>query len=342
MSVVASALKKVVLRRDLTVAESEAVFEAVMEGGVAEVELAAFLAALRTKGETADELEGLARRMRARLTPIPTTRAPLLDTCGTGGDELHTFNISTATALVVAGCDVAVAKHGNRSVSSASGSADVLEHLGVHVGLTAAQVGRCLDETGLGFCFAPLLHGAMKHAAPVRKALGIRTIFNLAGPLTNPARAEYQLVGTYRVETAETLAKVLLSLGTKRAVVVCGADQLDEVSLWGETAAFIVEETSIRRESWTAADFGLEPCSVEDLRVRSPAESAALIRRVLADEPCAARDIVLANSAAALLALGRATTLKQGMALARDSVSTGAAAKALERLSRRSQELAAE
>jgi anthranilate phosphoribosyltransferase len=341
MSLVLAALKKLVLRRDLSVAESEAVFESVMEGTVAEVELAAFLSALRTKGETADELEGLARRMRARLTPIPTTRAPLLDTCGTGGDELHTFNISTATALVVAGCGVAVAKHGNRSVSSASGSADVLEHLGVHVGLTADQVGRCLDDTGLGFCFAPLLHGAMKHAAPVRKALGIRTIFNLAGPLTNPARAEYQLVGTYRVETAETLAKVLLSLGTKRAVVVCGADQLDEVSLWGETTAFIVEETSIRRETWTAADFGLEPCAVEELRVHSPAESAALIRRVLSDEPCAGRDIVLANSAAALLALGRVASLKEGVAQAGESVTSGAAAKALERLSRRSQELAA-
>ncbi len=157
----------------------------------------------------------------------------------------------------------------------------------------------------------------MKHAAPVRKALGIRTIFNLAGPLTNPARAEYQLVGTYRVETAETLARVLLSLGTKRAVVVCGADQLDEVSLWGETTAFIVEGTSIRRETWTPADFGLEPCQVEELRVQSPAESAALIRRVLADEPCAARDIVLANSAAALLALGRATSLKHGVMLSR-------------------------
>jgi anthranilate phosphoribosyltransferase len=341
VSVILAAVKKLVTRRDLSVAESEAVFEAVMEGGVAEVELAAFLAALRTKGETADELEGLARRMRARLTPIPTTRAPLLDTCGTGGDELHTFNISTATALVVAGCGVAVAKHGNRSVSSASGSADVLEHLGVHVGLTADQVGQCLDDTGLGFCFAPLLHGAMKHAAPVRKALGIRTIFNLAGPLTNPARAEYQLVGTYRIETAETLAKVLSSLGTKRAVVVCGADQLDEVSLWGETTAFIVEGSSIRRVTWTPADFGLEPCAVEDLVVHSPAESAALIRRVLADEPCAARDVVLANSAAALLALGRATSLKQGVALSQESVTTGAAAKALERLSRRSQELAA-
>jgi anthranilate phosphoribosyltransferase len=331
------ALRQLVDHHDLTSTEATAAFEAIMDGHAADVETAAFLAALRVKGESATELLGLASAMRARLTPIPTTRTGLLDTCGTGGDELHTFNISTATALVVAACGVPVAKHGNRSVSSSSGSADVLEHLGVNVTLSAAEVGRCIDTLGIGFCFAPLLHTAMKHVAPVRKQLGIRTIFNLAGPLTNPARAEFQLVGTYRPETARLLAEVLLRLGTRRAVVVCGGGQLDEVALWGETTAWIIEENDIRNELWTADQFGLPGCRAEDLRVTSPAESAATIRRVLSGERCAARDMVLANAATALWIAGHAPTRLAGVTLAAAAIDSGEVAALLTRLAHATQ-----
>lgn len=332
MSPLQRALRQLVDHHDLTDSEAAAAFEAIMEGHATDVETAAVLAALRVKGESATELFGLASAMRARLTPIPTSRTGLLDTCGTGGDELHTFNISTATALVVAACGVPIAKHGNRSVSSSSGSADVLEHLGVNVTLSPEQVGHCIDTLGIGFCFAPLLHSAMKHVAPVRKQLGIRTIFNLAGPLTNPARAEYQLVGTYRVETARLLAEVLRRLGTRRAVVVCGGGQLDEVALWGETTAWIIEDREIRCELWTAEQLGLPGCRVEELRVASPAESAATIRRVLSGERCAARDMVLANAATALWIAGRTPSRPEGVHLAASAIDAGDAAALLTRL----------
>jgi anthranilate phosphoribosyltransferase len=299
---------------------------------VNEVEMAALLTALRVKGESVSEIVGAARAMHERATPIVTQKRGLLDTCGTGGDRLQTFNISTAAAFVLAACGVPIAKHGNRSVSSSSGSADVLEQLGVNISLTPDQVARCIDELGIGFCFAPLFHGAMKHAAPVRKQLRFRTIFNLLGPLTNPARAEFQLLGTGRIETAQRLARALSELGRAHAFVVCGANQLDEVSLWGHTTAFEVTGGKLIEHRWTAATFGLDECRVEQLQVGSPAESAAVLRHVFQGQPGAARDIVLANAAAGLLAARKADHPRDAVATAAAAIDRGAVIGLAERL----------
>ncbi|HBH51135.1 MAG TPA: anthranilate phosphoribosyltransferase [Planctomycetaceae bacterium] len=317
-----------------------AAFGTIMDGGASDVEMAAFLAALRVKGESVDEIVGAARAMCERSTPVPVHRSGLLDTCGTGGDGLHTFNISTATAFVVAACGVPVAKHGNRGVSSSSGSADVLEQLGVQVGLTPEGAARCIEEIGLGFCFAPTYHTAMRYVAPVRRQLKFRTIFNLLGPLTNPARAEYQLIGVSRVQTAGLLARALADLGRKHAFVVCGADQLDEVSLWGETTAIEVEAGTLKMHRWTVADFGLPPCAADDLTVASPAESAGVIREVFAGKPGPHRNMVLANAAAALLAAVKVGTLAEGVARATEAIDSGRARDLLGRLVALSQKLA--
>jgi anthranilate phosphoribosyltransferase len=303
---------------------------AIMDARCEPAEIASFLTALRCRGEAVPQLVGAARAMRARSLKIPCQRRGLLDTCGTGGDSLHTFNISTATAFVAAAAGAIVAKHGNRSASSKSGSADVLEALGVSLDLTPEQVACCIDEIGIGFCFAPRLHAAMKSAAPVRQLLGFRTIFNLLGPLTNPAGAEFQLIGAGRTHLAELLAEALAQLGTQRTLVVSGNDELDEVCLWGDTAVFVVEQETVRRETWTPESLGLPRCDVSALRVDSPAESAAVIRQVLAGEPGPPRDIVLANAAAALLACQRAGSPSEAVALSRDAVDSGRAARLLE------------
>ena len=318
--------------RHLSAETMRAAVGAIMDGRSTEVEIASLLTALRCRGETVDELVGAAQAMRERATLIPCQTENLLDTCGTGGDALHTFNISTAAALVAAAAGQPVAKHGNRSVSSSSGSADVLEALGVNLQQSPAQVAHCIDQVGIGFCFAPLLHQAMKYAAPIRKQLGFRTIFNMLGPLTNPARAAFQLVGASRITAAEMLANALHQLGATRALVVCGNDELDEVSLWGETTVFEVSTSGVQRHTWTTATLGLPTCRVEDLRVSTSAESAALIRRVLAGEHCAARDIVVANAAAALLAANRATSIQDAVPLAAAAIDSGSAAKLCERL----------
>jgi anthranilate phosphoribosyltransferase len=313
----------------------QAAVDAIMRGECGEVETAALLTALAVKGETVEEVVGAARAMREHCTRVTPQASDLLDTCGTGGDSLHTFNISTAVAFVVAACGVPVAKHGNRGVSSSSGSADVLEQLGVNLDLTPQLVAECIDEVGIGFCFARALHGAMKHVAPVRAALGFRTIFNLLGPLTNPAGARRQLIGANRVQTAELLADAIQRLGTERTIVVCGNNELDEVSLWGETVAFGVGPDSVKRGTWTAASFGLDECRVDDLRVSSPHESASRIRAILAGEPGPSRDIVLANAAAALIAAGRAASPKEGVAEASQALEDGRAAGILDRLAQR-------
>ena len=244
------------------------------------------------KGEAADELVGAARAMRDRMTPVPVPGdKALLDTCGTGGDGLGTFNISTAAAFVVAACGARVAKHGNRSVSSRSGSADVLEELGVNVSLTPEAVGRCVAQIGIGFAYAPASHGALRHAGPVRKGLGIRTLFNLLGPLTNPAGAGHQVLGAVSKSHARLLADALFRLGTNRSLVVCGNDELDEVSLWGETAVFTVTPAGVAESAVTAADLGLPGCAAADLAADGPAESAAVITAVFAGEPGPCREI---------------------------------------------------
>ncbi|MBX3437565.1 MAG: anthranilate phosphoribosyltransferase [Planctomycetaceae bacterium] len=315
----------------------QAATDAIMRGEGGEIETAALLTALAVKGEAVEEVVGAARAMRQHCTRVTPQAIDLLDTCGTGGDALHTFNISTAVAFVVAACGVPIAKHGNRGVSSSSGSADVLEQLGVNIDLTPEQIARCIDEVGIGFCFARALHGAMKHVAPVRAALGFRTIFNLLGPLTNPAGAPRQLIGANRIESAERLAHALRQLGTQRAIVVCGNNELDEVALWGETVAFGVGPDSVQRGTWTAASFGLDECSVQDLRVESPEESAERIRHILDGAPGPSRNMVLANSAAALIAAGRATSPQEGVAAASAAIDEGRAKQLLDRLIAQSQ-----
>lgn len=296
--------------------ESEAAYEVVssiMQGECSDVQIAALLTALRMKGETPEELVGAARAMQERALTIPADCTGLLDTCGTGGDQLHTFNISTAVAIVAAAAGIPVAKHGNRSVSSSSGSSDVLQALGVKLELTPEQIGQCLKETGIGFCFAPLLHSAMKYVAPVRRELGIRTIFNYLGPLTNPAQAEYQLLGANSVQAAEKIAQALLILGRKHALVVCGNGELDEISLWGKTSVFEITGADLRYLEWTAADFGLPECDVSQLVVNSSEQSAQIILKILNGEQGPARDIVVANASAALLAAEQATNLEQAV-----------------------------
>jgi anthranilate phosphoribosyltransferase len=312
--------------------QTEAAFSAIMDGECEHVEIAALLTGLRVRGEAFEEIAGAAHCMRQRATRIPCQSSRLLDTCGTGGDSLHTFNISTATALVVAAAGVSVAKHGNRSVSSSSGSADVLEALGVNLQLTPEQVGQCVDEVGIGFCFAPLLHSAMKNVGPVRKALGFRTIFNLLGPLTNPAGAGFQLLGASRRHFAEKLAAALAELGCERALVVCGNDELDEVSLWGETSVFDVSSGCVEASTWTAASFGLSECSVSDLTVTSSDQSAEIIREILSGKHGPARDIVVANAAAGLLAAGVAKSPIEGAEKAATAIDAGNAAGILARL----------
>ncbi|MCL4104819.1 UNVERIFIED_CONTAM: hypothetical protein GTU68_034258 [Idotea baltica] len=305
---------------------------AIMDGACTDVDIAAFLTAMTCKKPAAIELVGAAQAMRDRAARIATVRRPLLDTCGTGGDKLHTFNISTATAIVAAGCGVNVAKHGNRSVSSKSGSADVLEKMGVNIQLTAEQSGRCLDEIGITFCFAPLIHGAMKHAAPIRRALEFPTIFNLLGPLTNPAGADYQVLGARTNHHARLLSSALSVLGCRHALVVCGNDELDEVCLWGPTRVYEVALGQVREAEWTPEDFGLEHCDVSSLRVRSAEESATMILAAFDGEESPASRMIVANAAAALLAAEETADLKVAVQRVSDAIKDGSVKAKLEEL----------
>jgi anthranilate phosphoribosyltransferase len=327
------ALEKLLAQQNLTVEETHATVLEIMNGACSEPEIAAFLTALRIKGETVDEITGAARAMREKAAPIPTHVKGKLDTCGTGGSGLHTFNISTATAIVVTACGVPVVKHGNRGITSKSGSSDVLSELNVNLNLSVDEVAQCFNRIQLCFCFAPIFHSAMKHVAPVRKALGFPTVFNLLGPLTNPAAAEFQLLGTARNNLARKLAPALQQLGTRAATVVCGNDELDEVSLWGETLACRVSPSGISEEIWTAASFGLPECSVDDLRIESSEESAGLIERIFQKkEQGPARNMVLANAAAALLTVGKVDDPRTGVDLAAEAIDGGRAAAKLEQL----------
>lgn len=303
-----------------------------MTGACSEEQIALFLTAHSSKGETVAEVAGAAAAMRDNMTPIRSRHDRLLDTCGTGGGGSSTFNISTSAALVIAAAGVPLAKHGNRSVTSKSGSADVLQELGVNIQANVLQVERCLDELGICFCFAPLMHPAMKHVAAVRKQLGIRTIFNLLGPLANPARASCQLLGVGRPELRPLIASALAVLGTERALVVSGQDGLGEVTLNGPTDVTQVEGTAEKELSWQPADFGLESSSLDSIEVSGPAESAAIIQSVLADEQGVARDIVVLNAAAGLLAAGHVDSPPEAAALASETIASGAARQLLARL----------
>jgi anthranilate phosphoribosyltransferase len=297
-------------------------------------EIAEVLAFLRRKGETIAELVGFASAIRDLCPPLVAegSSEPLLDTCGTGGDGTNTFNISTVTAFVAAGAGLRVAKHGNRRISSQCGSADVLEALGIPVELPAEQMADCIRTAGIGFLFAPLLHPAVKHAQEARLQLKGRTVFNLLGPLTNPARAHVQLIGAYSVRAAELLAHAALRLGIERAFVVHGAGGLDEISTIGQTTVFQVDGGRVQKGSWTPADFGLAPANLEQLNGGDPQTNAGIVRTILDGEPGPKRDIVVANAAAALLAGRRAPDLKQAVQMANDSIESGAARDKLEQL----------
>lgn len=317
---------------DLTLPEMTAVIDHVMRGEASEGEIGVLLMALRAKGETADEIAGAALAMRRHMTPIRSSRLGILDTCGTGGVGSDVFNISTSAALVAAAAGVPVAKHGNRSITSRSGSADVLAALDVNIGAAVATVERCLEELGICFCFAPQLHPAMKHVSAVRKQLGVATIFNLLGPLCNPASAPYQLLGVGKPELHERLASVLARLEPRRAVVVHGEDGLGEVTLAGPTRVIEVCGRELRSFTWRPEDFGLTTAPRDSLVVANPSESAALIRRVLSGEPGPPRDIVLLNAAAALWTVGKVETPLAGATLAAQAIDSGAAARLLAQL----------
>lgn len=310
-------------------------FQPLLDGSADPIDIAALLTALAVRGETPAVLAGAATVLREHATKISPRSTHLLDTCGTGGDKLHTFNISTATAIVAAACGARVAKHGNRSVSSSSGSADVLEALGVNLDIDATRVAECVDEVGIGFLYARQLHPAMKHVGPVRAQLAIRTVFNLLGPLANPAGAPFHLLGTGRFETAEILAEAVRELGVVeggRTVIVCGNDQLDEVALWGETRWYEVTNEGISQGVWTSASFELSDIDVADLRVDSAEESARVIQSIFAGEPSPAADMVIANAAAALWTSGLVESVKLGGDAVRTAFASGACETILAKL----------
>ncbi|MEQ8764496.1 MAG: anthranilate phosphoribosyltransferase [Planctomycetota bacterium] len=320
--------------RHLTPDLARASMETIMAGEATPAQMGAFLMGLRIKGETADEIAALAGVMREKALRVTTSRTPLIDTCGTGGDQSGSFNISTTVAFVVAGAGAAVAKHGNRSVSSRCGSADLLAALDVDIDMTAERASRCLDEVGIAFLFAPLYHEATKHVVGPRRELGMRTVFNVLGPLTNPAHAPHQLVGVFDPELTETLARVLGQLGSKRAAVVAGLDGLDEISLSGPTRVAELDSGQVTVREVKPEDFGLDPAPLDAIAGGTAEENAMITQEVLEGAKGPARRIVVLNAAAALWAAELAEDWKQGIELARQSIDSGAAHKKLQELVR--------
>ena len=330
-------IEKVVRHEDLTEAEAAAAMAEVMAGRATPAALAGLLSALVMKGERPAEIVGFARTMRAHAVALPSPPGDVFDTCGTGGDRSGTFNISSAAAIVVAACGVKVAKHGNRSVSSRCGSADVFEALGVNVAADPAAVGRTLQEAHIAFFFAPTFHPSMKHAAPTRRELGIRTAFNLLGPLTNPAGATRQIVGVPRSELTELLARALLLLGSARAWVVHGADGIDEISTTGYTKVSECRGGAVHTFYVHPADFGLPKAAPADLRGGEAADNAAIVRAVLSGARGAHRDVVLLNAGASLFVAGRAPTVADGIRQAAEAIDAGKGLDTLDRMVRSSQ-----
>jgi anthranilate phosphoribosyltransferase len=325
-------IEKIGRRDDLTTDEAAGAMSAIMRGEASPAQIAGFLIALSMKGERPAELVGLARAMRDQAVRLSSPPGDVFDTCGTGGDRSGTFNISTAAAIVLAGCGVTVAKHGNRSVSSACGSADVLEALGVNLAPPPEIVGRCLEEAGIAFFFAPAFHPAMRHAAEARRELGVRTAFNLLGPLTNPAGASRHIVGVPRPELTELIARALLLLGSERAWVVHGADGLDELSTTGHTKVSECRDGAVQTFYVHPAEFGLAKSSVDALRGGDAGQNAQRIRDVLAGTHGPARDVVLLNAGAALLVAGRTDSVRAGILAAQRSIDDGRASRALAQL----------
>jgi anthranilate phosphoribosyltransferase len=326
------ALARLLDGHDLSREQAHDVMASIMSGEASPAQIAGFLIALRVKGETADEIAGCAEAMREHALPVRPQRDDLVDTAGTGGDGAHTINISTAAALVAAAAGAGVAKHGNRAVSSACGSADVLEALGFNLELSTDRVARSIDELGFGFLFAPTHHPAMRHAAPVRSELAARTVFNVLGPLTNPAGARAQVVGVYAPELVRTIAEVLAQLGATRAFVVHGAGGIDELSPAGPNFVCEVVDGDVRARNIDPLEFGLPRCDPGDLRGGSPPDNAAAIRAVFAGENGGRRSAILLNAAGAIAAGGHAEDLSEGLELAREAVDSGAAAARLDEL----------
>jgi anthranilate phosphoribosyltransferase len=317
---------------DLSRAEARTVMDEIMRGEATPAQIGGFLVALRLKGETSDEIAGCAEAMREHVLPVRPERDDLVDTAGTGGDGGRTFNISTAAALVAAAAGAGVAKHGNRAVSSACGSADVLETLGFRLDLEPERIARSIDELGFGFLFAPTHHPAMRHAAPVRRELAARTVFNVLGPLTNPAGARAQVVGVYAPGLVRTIAKVLASLGARRAFVVHGAAGIDELSPAGPNLVCEVADGALREREIDPLELGIPRCAPEELRGGSPEENATAIRDVFAGANGGRRDAIVLNAAGAIAAGGHARDLAEGVGHAREALDSGAAAERLEAL----------
>jgi anthranilate phosphoribosyltransferase len=326
------AIERLVKRSNLSEDETIDVINQIMTGEATPLQVASFLTALRMKGESVVEITGAARVMREKAYRVQVGSKVVLDTCGTGGDQKGTFNISTASALVAAGAGVDVAKHGNRSVSSHSGSADVLAALGVKVDAPKERVEQCIQQIGIGFLFAPLLHEAMKYAVQPRRDIGIRTVFNLLGPLTNPAMANHQLIGVYDSDLVPVIAHVLKKLGSARAMVVHGMEGLDEISLSGPTKIAELRQGEVKEYTVDPEKIGFKICSLDALHASSAAESAAIIKRIFQGEKGPARDVVLLNSGAALYVSGRAESLEHGTRVAADSIDSGRARHKLEQL----------
>ena len=332
------AIAALVTGKSLSMNQAESAMTEIMNGEVTPAQFGAFVTALRMKGETSEEIAGMAKVMRAKAIPVHTDDI-VVDTCGTGGDNSSTFNISTAAAFVVAGAGLKVAKHGNRAMSSLCGSADVLEALGVRIDLKAEQVESCLREVGIGFMFAPSFHPAMKYAGPPRREIGIRTVFNILGPLTNPARAQAQVLGVADASLMEKMAEVLRALGCQHALVVHGEDGLDEITITGKTQVRELEGDHIKMYSVSPEDFGFSRASLENIRGNTPSDNAALVRRILAGATGPQREVVLMNAAAALVAGGKAKTIQEGSKLAAEAIDSGRALARLDHLIKFSQSL---
>ena len=327
-----SAIKAVIARQDLSGEEMNSIMRQIMTGECTPAQVGGFLVGLRMKGETVDEISAAAQVMRELATRVEVSGEHLVDTAGTGGDASGSFNISTASAIVAAGAGAMVAKHGNRSMTSNSGSADVLEAAGVKLDISPQQVGRCIEEAGVGFMFAPAHHGAMKHAIGPRKEMAVRTIFNVLGPLTNPAGAPNQVIGVFDGELVEPMARVLQQLGSRHVMVVHGEDGMDEISVSAPTKVAELKDGEVTTYTIEPADFGIETAPADSLRVDSAESSLARIREVFADNPGPAHDIVCLNAGAAIYVSGLADSLQAGIEAARATIASGKAAEALQNL----------
>ena len=325
-------IKQLISKKSLTKTQAQQVMNEIMSGEVTGSQFGAFVTSLMLKGETANEVAGLATSMREHSLKVSVSEKIILDTCGTGGDNSNTFNISTASGLILAGCGLKIAKHGNRAMSGNSGSADVLERLGVKINLSPKGVSKCIQETNFGFMFAQIYHPSMKFAAGPRKELGIKTVFNILGPLTNPANANHQIIGVYRPSVGNLMAEVLKILGSSRAMVVHSADGIDEISLWDKTNIWELKNNEISNYEVTHKNFGLNQIDINELKVNSPEESVKIIQNILSGKKSAARDVVLANAAAGLLIAGKVDNLIEGVEIAQKSIDSGNASKQLNKL----------